>query len=584
MARQTISGRFAALPIATKTMVLTAASTVIALVVLSVATVATSYEMAQRNLARDLDAQSTVLAESVGAAVVFGDQPLADQIARAVNNHWRVDAACIYDEAGRLFASSVEAGKQCSPSAPTAAKMPAVQRPIVVGGHRRGSVVITGNFDNLYAFTAIQSAVTGAVLLIGLTVALLMTHRLRSSIVTPIGELAQVADRIATSGDYSLRTTSATLDEVGEMSRAFNTMLDAIQGGAQALERAGHDLRASEARWRAIVECATDAIVVIDANGGVEAFNPAAEALFGYEESEILGGDVTLLLPDARPAHWSSPGQRGVVGMGQQVAGRHRDGRTLPLRLAAGAMTVDNEVKLVGILHDLTGRLDLEKRLRDQEALTKLGEMAAVLAHEVKNPIAGIRGAIQIIGSRLPTASKDASIVTEIVKRLDALDDLMKDLLTFARPREPRLEPIELAPLLREVADLVRHDPLHERLEIEITGSAPTLHADKDLLKIAVQNLVINSAHALNGQGRIGIMLTSDGSANRIVIADNGPGIPIDVRTKLFTPFFTTKARGTGLGLATAKRFVEAHRGTLTVDCPATGGTTMTIHLPGSAS
>ena len=130
-----------------------------------------------------------------------------------------------------------------------------------------------------------------------------------------------------------------------------------------------------------------------------------------------------------------------IIGIGREVTGLRKNGTTFPVHLSVGEASIAGERKFTGILHDLSERVQLETRLREQSALTRLGEMAAVVAHEVKNPLTGIRGAIQVIGSRLPAGSKDVQIVGDIVARIDALNDLMKDLLLFARPPQPRVGP-----------------------------------------------------------------------------------------------------------------------------------------------
>ena len=222
----------------------------------------------------------------------------------------------------------------------------------------------------------------------------------------------------------------------------------------------------------------------------------------------------------------------------------------------------------------------METRLREQSALTKLGEMAAVVAHEVKNPLAGVRGAIQVISGRLPAGSRDAQVMKDIIARLDALNELMKDMLLFARPPQPKLAPVNLVPLLKMVADLVRQDPALKELAVNVEGSSPSVLGDAELLKIITQNLLLNSAHAMDGRGAVEVTVSVEGNGCTISVADTGPGIPGDVREKLFTPFFTTKARGTGLGLSTAKRLIEAHGGTIAITCPPTGGTTVILRLP----
>jgi PAS domain S-box-containing protein len=346
-------------------------------------------------------------------------------------------------------------------------------------------------------------------------------------------------------------------------------------------------LRSSEARWRAIIESAVDAIVVIDAHGRVEAFNPAAERLFGYSEAEMRGQNVNLLMPspyheehDHYLARYHTTHVKKIIGIGREVTGRRKDGSTFPVHLSVAEMRLDGETKFTGILHDLTERTRIEAQLREQAALARLGEMAAVLAHEVKNPLAGIRGAIQIIGGRLPKDSKDALITQEIVSRIDALNGLMKDLLLFARPPQPKPTTVDLASLVTATADLLNADPALKNVHVEMDGSAPAVRADPDLLKIVFVNLLVNGAHAMDGHGTIRVSLSAHDSTSEVTFADSGPGIPEDVRARIFTPFFTTKSRGSGLGLPTAKRLVEAHNGTISIACPPGGGTRVSVRLP----
>ena len=381
--------------------------------------------------------------------------------------------------------------------------------------------------------------------------------------------------------DVSL-TVSPIKDSAGVVVGASTIARDITD--AKRIEQA---LKDSEARWRTIIESAVDGIVVIDARGRVEAFNRAAERLFGYAAHEVVGQNVNMLMPapyhdehDGYMARYRATGVQKIIGSGREVTGLRKDGRAFPLHLSVAEVLIQGESKFTGILHDLTERVQLETRLREQSALTRLGEMAAVVAHEVKNPLTGIRGAIQIIASRLPAGSKDVQIVGEIVARIDALNDLMKDLLLFARPPQPRMATVDVMAVLKSVVDLLRQDPSLQRLQVEVTGAAPVLAADAALLKIVVQNLLLNGAHAMQGQGLIHVSVASVDGQCQITIADHGPGIPREVLDKLFTPFFTTKARGTGLGLSTARRLVEAHGGTLAIESSVGGGTTATLRLP----
>ena len=250
--------------------------------------------------------------------------------------------------------------------------------------------------------------------------------------------------------------------------------------------RLDEELRASEARWRSVIESAVDGIVVIDAHGRIEAFNPAAERLFGHQEREVIGRNVNILMPspyheehDTYLARHLATGVQKIIGTGREVTGLRQDGSTFPLHLSVGKMTVGGARKFTGILHDLSARVQIEEQLREQTSLARLGEMAAVIAHEVKNPLAGVRGAIQVIGSRLPQDGKDAVMVKEIVSRIDALNELMKDLLLFARPPQPKPAPIDVATLVTTTADLLGSDPALKEVRVKVDGAAPTNHGGR---------------------------------------------------------------------------------------------------------
>ena len=234
----------------------------------------------------------------------------------------------------------------------------------------------------------------------------------------------------------------------------------------------------------------------------------------------------------------------------------------------------------MAIRYDVTDRKRSEDRLREQAALARLGEMAAVVAHEVKNPLAAIKGALQVIGGRMPADGRDRAVIGDIVARVDSLNDIVQDLLVFARPREPQLTPVPLADLVENTAALMRKDPAHGSVVIAVSGSNPVVPLDIDQMRTVFLNLLLNAVQATGAGGRVHVSIAADDLAATVAVADNGPGIAPDVRAKMFEPFFTTKHRGTGLGLPTARRVVDRHRGTVEVDCPLGGGTVVTVTLP----
>jgi len=234
----------------------------------------------------------------------------------------------------------------------------------------------------------------------------------------------------------------------------------------------------------------------------------------------------------------------------------------------------------IAIRADITARKAAEDRLAQQAALARLGQMAAVVAHEVRNPLAGIKGAIQVLMSRRSGADAELPVMRDVVARIDSLGELINDLMLFARPRPPRPNTFHIRPLLLEAISLLRRDPVGESVEVTIEGPDLALTADTEMIRATVLNLLLNAAQAMNGRGNVTIKIAQHDWECSIEIRDSGPGVPEDLRDRVFEPFFTTKARGGGLGLPIARRTAELHGGTLTLSSPETGGSVFTLTLP----
>jgi PAS domain S-box-containing protein len=234
----------------------------------------------------------------------------------------------------------------------------------------------------------------------------------------------------------------------------------------------------------------------------------------------------------------------------------------------------------VAIRFDITARKAAEEQLVEQASLARLGQMAAVVAHEVRNPLAGVKGAIQILMDRRAPDDDELPVMRDIIGRLDSLGDLVHDLMVFARPQPPRLTTFHLQPILTDAIAILRRDPAGRALQVDVEGPDLTLTADETLIKATVVNLLLNSAQAMNGAGRIAVTVSQRQQKCVLQVRDSGPGVPVELRERVFEPFFTTKARGGGLGLPIARRTAELHGGTLSLDCPADGGTVVTLTVP----
>jgi len=341
-----------------------------------------------------------------------------------------------------------------------------------------------------------------------------------------------------------------------------------------------HDIsrrKAAEERLALVLRNAPVLLLRLDAEGRITFAEGQPLAALGTAAGDLAGKPVVALFGQEE---WVVEQTRRVLlgegfTAGGKAAGRWWENHYVPLHGPGGKVT-----GAVAVSIDVTERKEAEEMLVRQEALARLGTMAAVVAHEVKNPLAGIGGAIQVLRDRLPAEAPDREILTEVLGRLKGLNALVQDLLDFARPRAPRFTRVSLGTTLRETSALLAADPAFSGLLVEIEGPDVTLVGDEDFLRDVFHNLLLNGAQAAGGKGPLRVTIEEGRERCRVTVRDPGPGIPADIADKVFEPFFTTKHRGTGLGLSIARRLVEAHGGTLTLASPAGGGTAAVVELP----
>jgi PAS domain S-box-containing protein len=326
-------------------------------------------------------------------------------------------------------------------------------------------------------------------------------------------------------------------------------------------------------------------VATTDVRGRITYVNDKFCEISKYSTAELLGQDHRIINSRLHPKsffqHLWHTIASGRVWQGE-IRNRAKDGAyywvdttIIPFLDAMG-----KPYQYIAIRSDITERKQAEEKLREQAALARVGQLAAVVAHEVKNPLAGIRGAMQVMIGRRPPGDPDVGIMREIITRIDALASLIQDLLLFANPRPLRPEAIELRPIMMSAVSSMRRDPVGQNVRVEVVGPDAALIGDGELLRAAFFNVFLNAAQAMEGNGAIHVTLTPEPDSVRVEIRDEGPGIAADVRERVFEPFFTTKARGGGLGLSIVRRTVDLHGGTLTLECPAEGGTLMTLRLP----
>jgi two-component system CheB/CheR fusion protein len=326
-------------------------------------------------------------------------------------------------------------------------------------------------------------------------------------------------------------------------------------------------------------------VAITDVSGTITYVNDKFCEISGYQREELLGQDHRIINSGYHSKEfirdlWRTIAQ-GRVWHGE-LRNRAKDGHVywVDTTIVPFLDERGKPYQYIAIRTDITARKAAEEQLVKQAALAQVGQMAAIVAHEVRNPLAGIKGAIQILMSRRHAANDDVAVMRDMVARIDSLGELINDLMVFARPRTPRFDSLDLQRLIEDAIGLVRRDPAGAHVDIALEGPSTQLTADGELIRATVLNLLINAAQALNGAGRIVVRTFVTATTAVIEVTDNGPGIPAAIRTRVLDPFFTTKARGGGLGLAIATRTAELHGGSLELTCPQGGGTIVTLTLP----
>jgi len=226
--------------------------------------------------------------------------------------------------------------------------------------------------------------------------------------------------------------------------------------------------------------------------------------------------------------------------------------------------------------------LEIEEQLRRADRLSALGELSAGMAHEIRNPLASIRGTAEILEGAVAKDDAHHEFAQILVREVDRLERVVRDFLRFARPEEGVREAVDLQQVLREVLALSRSQLLKGRVEVELDlpTALPEISGSDEQLKQVFLNLILNAQQAMPDGGTLTVGATAREGKVRLTFADSGPGVPSELQDRIFNPFFTTRSGGTGLGLAITHRIVSAHSGSLTVESRPGQGATFVVELP----
>ncbi len=340
-----------------------------------------------------------------------------------------------------------------------------------------------------------------------------------------------------------------------------------------------------------ILQDSADAIITLDPGDVITSWNKGAEAIFGFSAAEAVGKSLKIVFPpDAGDSNELTLIAEKLRTQGAvrnyQAERMTKDGRRIQVIFTRTAIR-DDQGKIVGssaVIKDVTFYRSLERQLADAEHLATLGELSAGLAHEIKNPLAGIKGAIDVIRDSMSGDDVHREILGDVLHEVNRIDRIVRDLLNYAKPKPPTHSEINLPELAQRIVALARKSSTDEAhsIDVETLTEIPRFTGDETQLEQVLLNLLLNALNALPSGGHIRVRLSYDSElfCIRLEVEDNGPGISEELRRKIFQPFFTTRTDGTGLGLATCLKNVQYHGGTIEVQSLVGIGTKFIVTIP----
>jgi two-component system sensor histidine kinase PilS (NtrC family) len=435
-----------------------------------------------------------------------------------------------------------------------------------------GAVVgLTGRSDSVFIFMYSLGIVSGAILLYRrgalLALVLALATHLALALTSPARSAVPWTVLFVQSSAFAV--TAALASYLAEQLRSTGERLAARES----------DLATITALHESIVQSVTSGLLTLDGRGRVTFLNRAGEAMTGLAAREVVG----------------RPGGSWLAAFRTDVARGEADLETARgewLRVGYSSFRLlgrnGEAFGTAVIFQDLTHLRAMEERVARSERLADLGRVAAGLAHELRNPLASMMGALELLRQAPGLLGEDRRLMEIALRESSRLGQLVTQFLAFARPAPPRRVPCDLAPIVAETLDVFANDPAAARIDLERTIAPAPLTADPDQLRQVLWNLVVNASQAVGdgagARGRVKVACGMDDAGAFLAVEDDGPGIDPADRERIFLPFFTTKREGTGLGLATVHRLVDAHGGDIAIERAAAGGARFVVHLPVTAN
>jgi PAS domain S-box-containing protein len=420
------------------------------------------------------------------------------------------------------------------------------------------------------------------IVILALALSTILAALVSGAALTPIRDILAQLDRIS-SGVYDTPATITkerleSTDELGQVRRKITQVGQQLRGV--------HEIFSSlRENMNSVMAGLEDGLILFTRDARAVMVSPAAEKFLGAPASNFLGRRVTDIFPPEHPLHEALHLEGDELhDVASETEVETAEGKR---RVSVSVQEIQGEGERMGALitlRDLDSLESINTQLQVSERLAAVGRITAGVAHEVKNPLNSMRLWLENLKECLPPETDGAAqqAVHVLDAEIDRLDAVVKRFLDFSRPMDVRLEPTQLANLLKEVLEVAR--PELELTNVQVAQlipiGVPEVFVDRALLKQAILNLVLNAVEAMPTGGQLQLTLSRRGDMAEITVGDTGKGIPLENRQKVFQLFFTTRPGGSGIGLASTFRIVQLHNGSIDFTTEVGHGTTFRIELP----
>ncbi len=351
------------------------------------------------------------------------------------------------------------------------------------------------------------------------------------------------------------------------------------------------------ARSRAVLNTAVDSIITIDHNCRICSHNPATERMFGYATRELLGSNISLLMPepyrsqhDSYVSDYIQTRKPTIIGSGRRVTGRRKDGSEFPVHLAVSEFAVRGQQYFTGIVRDLTELERVQKQLLQSERLAAIGQMVTGLAHESRNALQRAQGCLDMLSLDLQDNKEQLDLARRATTALQDLYRLYEEVRGYAAPIHLEFRECDLSTIWHKEWENLAAARKGKLIELVDTADSRRLNCEVDVHRIeqVMRNLLENAIYACGSRGIITVSCKAaqigTDPAVSITVEDDGCGMTQEVADQIFEPFFTTKQKGTGLGMAIVHRIMTAHGGSVMARPLAQGGSQIVLLFPRTAA